>query len=183
MSDAGCIAGQTPPVAEDAGEERRCLRVLFAEDNRADVELIRHALRQAGFDVEGDATDRLDRFSELVRQTDYDLILADYGLPGWNGMDALEILGTHRKRIPLILVTGSLGDEMAVQCIKAGACDYVLKANLERLPHAVKRALQEAAVYREREQAQESQLRISLPVARSYSWTAASTSAPLYAPP
>jgi CheY-like chemotaxis protein len=117
------------------------LRVLFVEDNPADVELCRRELSKAGFELRGEVTDRKQEFYELVQRNGYDLILADYKLPGWNAGDALEFLNQQHQEIPFILVTGSLGDEKAVECIKAGAADYVIKENLVRLPHAVKRAL------------------------------------------
>jgi signal transduction histidine kinase len=134
------------------------LRVLFVEDNPADVELCLRELRKAGFELHADVTDRKEEFRELVVRNGYDLILADYKLPGWNADDALEFLNQQHQEIPFILVTGSLGDEKAVECIKAGASDYVIKGNLVRLPHAVQRALSEAAL-RRRQHHDEAELR------------------------
>src|SRR5574340_465677 len=125
------------------------LRVLFIEDTPADVELSQREVRKAGFELRADVTDRKEEFCELVLRHEYDLILADYKLPGWNADDALEFLNQQHKQVPFILVTGSLGDEKAVECIKAGAADYVLKENLVRLPHSVQRALSEARLRRQ----------------------------------
>ena len=72
-----------------------------------------------------------------------DIMLADYNLPSWKGMEALEILRREGLDIPMIMVSGALGDMTAVECIKRGATDYVLKDGLARLPEAIRRALQE----------------------------------------
>jgi signal transduction histidine kinase len=84
-----------------------------------------------------------------------DIVLADYNLPQWKGMDALEVLRREGLDIPLILVSGALGDVTAVECIKRGATDYVLKDGLARLPEAIRRALQEKRQLRLRRQAEE----------------------------
>ncbi|MCI0402190.1 MAG: ATP-binding protein, partial [Acidobacteria bacterium] len=79
--------------------------------------------------------------------------IADYRLPAWRGLDAVEVLKAHGKDIPVIIVTGSLGDELAAECIRRGASDYVLKDRLARLPIAVRRALQERAMREDRQRA------------------------------
>ena len=79
----------------------------------------------------------------MLGQLDFDIILADYNLQDWTGLDALDILKASGKNIPVIMVTGSLGDEAAVACIKEGAADYVLKDRVARLPLAVRSALKE----------------------------------------
>ncbi|HET7184998.1 MAG TPA: ATP-binding protein [Terriglobales bacterium] len=132
----------------------RRLRVLFVEDSRADIELSCKELQRDGFDVQVDATDRQQDFARLISQHDYDIVITDYGLPGWTGLDAIRILRETGRQTPVILLTGSLGDQMAVQCIKAGASDYVLKENLARLPHAVKLALRDMESDRRRLQAE-----------------------------
>ena len=142
--------GNHAPPAQD-----RHLRVLFVEDNRADLELCRQELLRAGFSLRADATDSREQFRALVQNKEYDIILADYGLPGWTGQEALEILRQEQKPTPFILVTGSLGDEKAVDCIKAGACNYVLKDHLLRLPLAIEQALEEQRLRRAQRQAQE----------------------------
>jgi light-regulated signal transduction histidine kinase (bacteriophytochrome) len=96
-----------------------------------------------------------------------DLVIADYNLPQWKGMDALEVLRREGLEIPLILVSGALGDITAVECIKRGATDYVLKDGLARLPEAVRRALQEKRLLRLRRQAEEDLARKVEELARS----------------
>jgi len=85
-----------------------------------------------------------------IQTSSYDLILADYNLPQWSGMEAVEILNRENLDMPLIVVTGYLGEERAVECIKQGATDCVLKDHLSRLPLAVARALEEKRLRQQR---------------------------------
>src|SRR5712692_1985689 len=124
----------------------RPLRVLFLEDNPSDVELAQHALEAAGFEIEADVVASEPEFLEKIDSVAYDFILADYNLRGWNGMDALEMLRKSGRDTSFILLTGSLGEEAAVDCINQGATDYVLKDRLARLPVAVRRALDARAL-------------------------------------
>ncbi len=125
------------------------LRILFIEDVLADVELSVHELEKAGFDVSADIVQDSKGFLDKLSGNGYDVVLADFNLPQWRGTEALRILKEQGLDIPFILVTGTLGDELAVDCIKQGAADYVLKDRLARLPVAVRRALEERAVHRE----------------------------------
>ena len=131
------------------------LRVLVVEDEPADVELVLHALRQAGFEVGGDVAQTAEEFTDQVRKNSYDVILADYKLPSWNGMETVEVLRREGLDVPVIVVSGSLGDLTAVECIKQGAADYVLKDHLARLPESVRRAMREKRLRDEHKQAQE----------------------------
>jgi two-component system, sensor histidine kinase and response regulator len=130
------------------------LRVLLVEDEPADVELALRALRQAGFDASGDVAQTAEEFTELVRKNSYDVILADYRLPRWNGMESVAALRREGLDIPVILVSGALGELTAVECIKQGASDYVLKDHLARLPESVRRAMRENRLRKEHKQAQ-----------------------------
>jgi DNA-binding NtrC family response regulator len=85
----------------------------------------------------------VEEFTLRIQTTGYDIILADYNLPQWSGMEALEVLRHENLDVPLIVVTGYLGEEKAVECIKQGATDCVLKGHLARLPLSVRRALEE----------------------------------------
>ena len=96
-----------------------------------------------------------DEFLERVRHTHYDIILADYNLPAWNGMETVAALRLEGIDIPVIVVSGYLGDLKAVECIKQGAADYVLKDHLLRLPECVRRALREKKLREENRRAQE----------------------------
>jgi PAS domain S-box-containing protein len=124
-----------------AGVAVNPLQVLLIEDTDADAQLVVHAMKQVdgGADVEVVSTRK--EFTERLARYTYDLVLADYRLPGWTGMDALLELRRLGFDTPLILVTGALGDELAIECVKAGAADYVLKENLGRLTIAAMRAV------------------------------------------
>jgi len=119
------------------------LRVLLAEDVAADAELCVAALEKAGFSVSADVCSRAEDFEQLIGAKDYDVILADYNLRDWTSVQAIEIAQRLGKKIPVIVVTGILGDEKAVECIHHGAADFVLKDRLSRLPLAVSRAIEE----------------------------------------
>jgi signal transduction histidine kinase len=131
------------------------LRVLLIEDVPADAEIEIAELRRAGFEVSADVVGTRDRVRERLGKTSYDVILADYSLPSFRGMDALDILREKNLNTPLILVTGALNGETAVECVKQGAMDYVLKDHLARLPISVRRALDEIRLRQERAQAQQ----------------------------
>ncbi len=136
------------------------IRVLHVEDNELDAELVAEALRKGGFTFSVVVVQAEAEFEEQLRLHPFDVVLADYNLPQWKGMDALDVLRHEGLEIPLILVSGALGDVTAVECIKRGATDYVLKDGLARLPEAIRRALQEK-VLRERQQRSDAALRES----------------------
>ena len=131
------------------------LRALMAEDEPADVELELRMLRETGLDATADVAQTAEEFSKLVRNNSYDVILADYKLPGWNGMDSVKILRREGLDIPVILVSGALGELTAVECIKQGAADYVLKDHLARLPEAIRRAMREKRLRQDHKRSQE----------------------------
>jgi signal transduction histidine kinase len=143
------VALTTAPVSvsnslsEGSGNIAGKLRVLLVEDEPADGELALSSLRQAGFTPIADVARTPDEFTALVRKNSYDVILAGYKLPNWNGMESVEIVRGEGMDIPVVVVTGSLGELTAVECIKQGASDYVLKDHLERLPESVRRAIRE----------------------------------------
>lgn len=143
------------------------LRVLLIEDDPVDKELALRELRAGGFDPEADMVQTEEEFVAQLKKAHYHVILADYKLPQWRGTDALEILKRLGIDIPVILVTGSLGDEMAVECIKQGTTDYVLKDHLPRLSIAVRRALQESRLRDERRRTEQELARKAEELARS----------------
>lgn len=138
---AQCHAGKVE--AKPGDEKPRQLRVLLVEDNAADGELMLHALRKGGFESEAEVVQTAEEFTQRIRTKKYEIVLADYSLPGWNGMETVTILGQEGVDIPVVLVSGALGDLKAVECIKQGAADYVLKDHLARLPQSVRRAIGE----------------------------------------
>ncbi len=132
-------------LSDEPAARGRPLRLLLVEDNPEDAELCLLELKKAGFEVSEDIVRTADEFAERVRSKPYDLVLADYRLPNWTGLGALEHLQRQELDIPFILVTGAMGEEAAVDCIKKGVSDYVLKDRLARLPVAVRGALHEKA--------------------------------------
>jgi diguanylate cyclase (GGDEF)-like protein/PAS domain S-box-containing protein len=126
--------------------------VLILEDVPADAELTARALEPVGIKARVKAVDTRESFTEELTESPPDLILADYSLPGFNGEQALEIARTSAPEVPFIFVTGTLGEEHAVELMKQGAWDYVTKEHLSRLGPAVRRALKEVADSRDREE-------------------------------
>jgi PAS domain S-box-containing protein len=126
------------------------------EDNPRDAKLTASVLDDGEGKVQYEVTDSPEFFRQSLEKAKYDVILADFNLHNWTAMDALEILKHSGKDVPLIVVTGSLGDEAAVECIKQGAADIVLKDRPARLPTAVRRALEERRLREQHKQAEES---------------------------
>jgi PAS domain S-box-containing protein len=137
------------------------LRILCVEDNPADAELCRLCLEEAGFPLSLDVVNTPEVFTERLRAGSYDLVLADYRLPGWTGLDVLNSLRQEQGDTPFILVTGALGEEVAVECLKQGVTDYVRKERLNRLPLAVARALEEKKLKEARSRAEEAVARLA----------------------
>ncbi|TAM56521.1 MAG: PAS domain S-box protein, partial [Acidobacteria bacterium] len=117
------------------------LRILFVEDLVSDAELAAAELRRAGLAFESRRVETREQLIAALREYRPALVLSDYALPGFNGMEALALTLERAPGTPFILVTGSTNEETAVACMKAGAWDYVLKDRLSRLPLAVHGAL------------------------------------------
>jgi two-component system cell cycle sensor histidine kinase/response regulator CckA len=111
-------------------------------------------LKNAQLEICFDVVKTPEEFVTRLRTAAYDIILADYALGQWTGVDALNLLREEGQDIPFILVTGALGEEKAVECIKIGMADYILKDRLTRLPVAILRALEEKASREERQRAE-----------------------------
>src|SRR5580658_8634834 len=124
-------------------ESKTKLRALVLEDNPLDAALALRALDRDGFEVTADVVQDEAAFSKSLRANPPEVVLADYNLPNWKGMDALKVIRREGLDIPMILVSGALGDVTAVECIRQGATDYVLKDGLARLPQVIRRALHE----------------------------------------
>jgi len=119
------------------------LRVLILEDEPADAELELAALAEGGFRCEPTVVDGRRSFEAAFAPRRFDLVIADYRLPDYTGLEALEHVRRQDALLPFVLVSGALGEERAVEALRAGATDYVLKQGLARLPSAVRRALEE----------------------------------------
>lgn len=120
------------------------LRILLLEDSALDAELVTEALASADLAVAMERVDTAADFVRAVQDGHWDIILADYRLPAFDGLSALEIVQARAPGTPFVFVSGALGEEVAVEALKRGATDYVLKHSLDRLPGTVLRALAEA---------------------------------------
>ncbi|MDB6063642.1 MAG: response regulator [Verrucomicrobiaceae bacterium] len=130
-------------------------RVLLIEDDARDVELALARLERANFQVDLTHVATRNELLQALDVREFDVILCDFQLPGFSGIEALEIVKTHALDVPFIFVSGVLGEENAVDMLRRGATDYIVKQRLDRLPIAVRRALNEAEERRARMQAEQ----------------------------
>jgi DNA-binding NtrC family response regulator len=131
------------------------LRVLIVEDSEADALLTIGELKKGGYDPEYERVETAETMRTALREKIWDVILCDYRLPHFNGLAAIALLKETNIDIPLIIVSGTIGEETAVECMRLGARDYVMKDNLPRLASAVERELKEAESRRQRKRAEE----------------------------
>ena len=120
------------------------INILILEDNANDAELMVRALGDSGISFIAIRKETRESFETALSDFHPDLILSDYSLPAYNGREALEFVNKTSPETPVIMVTGALGEEAAVELLKAGAKDYVLKDRITRLPFAIERVLAEA---------------------------------------
>ncbi len=130
------------------------LRVLLVEDSEDDALLLLRELGKSSYDISIERVETADEMKSALEKDCWDIVLADYALPQFNGLAALETLNKADKDVPFILVSGAIGEETAVAVMKAGAHDYVMKNNLARLVPAIEREIREAGIRRERVQAE-----------------------------
>lgn len=131
------------------------IRVLMVEDSEDDALLIEHELRRSGYQATCERVWSAAQMSESLRTKAWDLIICDYSLPSFDGRAALSILKGTSLDIPFILVSGTIGEELAAAAMKAGANDYLLKGNLSRLATTVERELHDARDRAARREAEE----------------------------
>lgn len=137
------LVGSHPPV--------RPLQILHLEDSQADQRLAALTLRRAEVVCQIDCVDQLSAFLEALTSKTYDLVLADYYLPGFTAIDAWEESHQLSSRIPFVLLSGAIGEAAAVDAIRLGISDYLLKDDIARLPHVLARALEVQEARRARE--------------------------------
>jgi CheY-like chemotaxis protein len=131
------------------------LRILYLEDDPRDAELIQEMLEGDGIACSVERVETEPDFIASLEQGCYDLILADYTLPSFDGISALKIARQDWPHVPFIFVSGTLGEEVAIEALKIGATDYVFKPRLSRIVPSVRRALREADERSELSQAEE----------------------------
>jgi PAS domain S-box-containing protein len=134
---------------------KKTIDILLLEDDPADAKLIQVKIEEADLAFRTTCVRTREEFDDALRLGRCDIILADYRLPKYDGMSALRLAQERCPEIPFIFVSGTMGEEVAIEALTQGATDYVLKHNLARLPAAVMRALTEAQTRLERKQAQE----------------------------
>ena len=130
------------------------LRILHLEDDPRDTELMIAALRQAGIDCEVVRVDTREQFVEHLSDRRFDVVISDVAVPGFDGMAAQMVWQEQRPTIPFIVLSGTFGEEVAIERLKEGATDCVLKNWMDKLPTVVRRALREMQERSERQQAQ-----------------------------
>ena len=134
------------------------VRIMHLEDNRGDLLLVHSVFEAEGFDCEFVHVDSQESFLAALENSAFDLILSDYALPSFDGIRALAIVRERNPTVPFIFVSGTMGEELAIETLKAGATDYVLKERLSRLVPSVRRALAESHERKERWRAQQTLL-------------------------
>ncbi len=134
------------------------IHILILEDDPDDIELMERQLQAAGMNFIARYADSQKAFEQGLTDSDLDLVLSDYYLPGFTGLQALVICKSIAPYIPFILVSGAISENWAFKLVQEGATDYVLKDRLDKLPYAVKRAVHEKGLLTRRRQAEESAL-------------------------
>lgn len=136
-------------------QKKSRLSVLIVEDSEDDALLVARSLRRSGYELVSRRIDTPEGMLEALDRQAWDVILVDYRLPGFSGLDALKVVQGRGLDIPVILVSGVIVEEMAIEAMRLGACDCIKKDNLDRLPPSVERELAAAAERRERRQAEQ----------------------------
>lgn len=137
------------------------LRILLVEDNSDDAELIVMELERAGWNINYERVQSREELSNALHSNNWDMAISDFTLPEFNGLDAMNIVKKEEPELPFIIVSGTIGEEQAVDAVLAGAGDYIMKDNLNRLIPAVSREIKNTRLERQKKEAEE-QLRTSV---------------------
>ena len=161
-SDSMFAGRQRRTADQETASKSPALRVLIVEDSEDDAELLLRELRRGGYDPNFQRVDTAaDMQAALDRQT-WDLVLTDHNMPSFSSLGALTIMQNRGLDLPIIIVSGTIGEDAAVAAMKAGAHDFVMKGNLARLIPAVERELREAEARRARRDAEQEERRLNL---------------------
>lgn len=145
------------------------LKLLLVEDSEDDALLTLRTLRRSGYDITHQQVQTAAALRAALLAETWDVVLSDYSMPQFSGADALAIVREHYGDLPFLIVSGAIGEERAVEILRAGAHDYVMKDNLTRLPPALERELRDAEVRRARKQAEEQVYKLSRALEQSAS--------------
>jgi len=130
--------------------EKKNLNILLVEDSEDDAALIERKLRKNGYDLNLKRVEDREQMEKAIQEKEWDLIICDYVLPQFSGKEALKLAQERIDGVPLILVSGKIGEAVAVEMVKQGASDFVMKDNLKRLPSAVDHSLKDAQMLKEK---------------------------------
>lgn len=154
----------------------KTLRVLIVEDNDDDAELLLRQLRKANYEVIPGRAETAQELRAALQESTWDVVLSDYGMRDFNGLDALEVLQSTGLDIPFVIISGSIGEEIAASLMRHGVSDYLMKDNLERLAPAIAREMHEAENRRDKREAEvalaesEERLKLALSAAGMGAW-------------
>ncbi len=132
------------------------LKLLFVEDMVESFEIAEYELKKAGIDFISERVENSNDFERILKSMNPDVVISDYYLPQFNGMIALKIAKSFDDSIPFIILTGNLNEEIAVECMKAGANDYVLKEHLSKLPFSIREVIKQRDALKDKKKAEAS---------------------------
>ena len=118
------------------------LKALIVEDSELDEELLLRQLAKADYDVQSIRVQTAADMEKALAEREWDIILSDYAMPGFTGLDALRVLKESGRDIPLIIISGTIGEDVAVEAMRVGVDDYLIKGNLTRLAPAIEREIE-----------------------------------------
>jgi PAS domain S-box-containing protein len=124
---------------------KKPIRVLIIEDSEFDARILVNVLKQGGYDPQYLRVETSLAMRKAIRESNWDVVLSDYNMPGFTALDALKIIQESPFDLPFIIISGGIGEDTAVAAMKAGAHDYLMKGNLARLPPAISREMREAS--------------------------------------
>src|SRR5512133_714709 len=129
------------------------LRVLMVDDSDDDIQLIIRELKKGGYNPVYERVETADAMKKNIEEKQLDIILCDYEMPKFNAPSAIAVLKETNIDIPIIIVSGTIGEDVAIECMRLGAQDYIMKGNLSRLGPAIARELEETEVRNRQRQA------------------------------
>src|SRR6266478_2682394 len=121
----------------------KTLRVLHVEDSEQDMALIARHLKRAGYELISERVETAETMKTMLGSREWDVVLCDYSMPKFSALEAIGLVRERELDVPFIIISGTIGEEAAVEAMRAGAHDYVLKDNLARLRPVVERELRD----------------------------------------
>ena len=131
------------------------IRILIVEDSEDDALLLIRQIRRSGYEPDAHRVDNAGDLSAAMECQEWDIVISDHNMPSFDSEKAIEIVRSYNRDIPIIIVSGSIGEELAVQAMRTGANDYIMKNNLMRLAPAIDREIREAQSRKARRDAEQ----------------------------